>query len=105
MFQFVDRWEPIGTTGEGAGHRGRCPAALDPPQEDRSMHRPLVAAAAALAMALAIVAGPTASGAAPAYAPAATATIHPGVQTFTAGGQCTANFVYTDGTNTYIGQA
>jgi len=25
--------------------------------------------------------------------------------TFTAGAQCTANFVYTDGTNTYLGQA
>lgn len=37
--------------------------------------------------------------------PAATAAIHPGVQTFTAGAQCTANFVFTDGTNVYIGQA
>ena len=36
---------------------------------------------------------PAAAGA---WAPAATATIHPGVQTFTAGGQCTANFIYTD---------
>jgi hypothetical protein len=43
--------------------------------------------------------------AAPTWAPAATAKIHPGVQTFTAGAQCTANFVYTDGTNVYIGQA
>src|ERR687895_522035 len=40
-----------------------------------------------------------------AWAPAATATVHPGVQTFTAGGQCTANFIYTAGDNTYIGQA
>ena len=40
-----------------------------------------------------------------AWAPAATATIHPGVQTVTAGGQCTANFIYTAGSNTYIGQA
>ena len=40
-----------------------------------------------------------------AWAPAATATVHPGVQTFTAGGQCTANFIYTAGGNTYIGQA
>ena len=31
--------------------------------------------------------------------------IHPGVQTFTDGAQCTANFVYTDASNTYIGQA
>jgi hypothetical protein len=43
--------------------------------------------------------------AAPAWAPAATAPIHPGVQTVTAGGQCTANFVYTDGSSVYIGQA
>ena len=31
--------------------------------------------------------------------------IHPGVQTFTDGAQCTANFVFTDASNTYIGQA
>src|SRR5438552_17665387 len=42
---------------------------------------------------------------APTWAPAATAAIHPGVQTFTQGAQCTANFVYTDGTNVFIGQA
>jgi hypothetical protein len=40
-----------------------------------------------------------------AWAPAATATIHPGVQTDTAGAQCTANFVYTDGVDTFLGQA
>src|SRR3954471_125437 len=39
------------------------------------------------------------------WAPAATATIHPGVQLFTNGSQCTANFIYSDGTTTYIGQA
>jgi hypothetical protein len=50
--------------------------------------------------ALAVV--PSAAGA---WAPAASATIHPGVQTVTAGGQCTANFIYTAGGNTYIGQA
>jgi hypothetical protein len=43
--------------------------------------------------------------AAPTWAPAATATIHPGVMTFTAGAQCTANFVFYDGTSVYIGQA
>jgi len=43
--------------------------------------------------------------AAPTWAPAASATIHPGVQTVTAGAQCTANFVYTSGTTVYIGQA
>jgi hypothetical protein len=47
----------------------------------------------------------TPASAAPVWAPAATAAIHPGVQTFTSGGQCTANFVFTDGTNVFIGQA
>jgi hypothetical protein len=42
---------------------------------------------------------------APTWAPAATAAVHPGVQTFTNGAQCTANFIYNDGTSTYIGQA
>ena len=46
------------------------------------------------------------AAAAPTWAPAATAPIHPGVQTVTAGGQCTANFVFFDASNTvYIGQA
>jgi hypothetical protein len=31
--------------------------------------------------------------------------IHPGVQTFTDGAQCTSNFVFSDGTSTYLGQA
>src|SRR5688500_18199446 len=47
---------------------------------------------------------PTA-GAAPGWAPADTATVHPGVQTFTDGGQCTANFVFNEATDIYIGQA
>jgi hypothetical protein len=53
------------------------------------------------------------AGSASAWAPAESATIHPGVMTFTGGssflgggGQCTANFVYTDASgNTYLGQA
>jgi len=46
------------------------------------------------------------AAAAPTWAPAATAPIHPGVQTVTAGAQCTANFVFFDASNTvYIGQA
>lgn len=41
-----------------------------------------------------------------AYAPADTATIHPGVQMYTEGAQCTANFVYTDAAGaTYVGYA
>jgi hypothetical protein len=42
---------------------------------------------------------------APAWAPVATAAVHPGVQTDTKGAQCTANFVYFDSSNVYIGQA
>ena len=42
----------------------------------------------------------------PAWAPADSATVHPGVQTFTEGAQCTSNFVFYDGANNaYIGQA
>jgi hypothetical protein len=40
-----------------------------------------------------------------AWAPAATAAVHPGVQTDTSGAQCTANFVYTDGVSVFLGQA
>jgi hypothetical protein len=41
----------------------------------------------------------------PTWAAAGTATIHPGVMTFTGGGQCTANFVFLSGADVYIGQA
>jgi hypothetical protein len=39
------------------------------------------------------------------WAPADSAAIHPGVQTKSPSGQCTANFVFTDGTDVLIGQA
>ena len=68
----------------------------------------LLVMAAALALGASVVgtlASAPATEAAPVWAPAATATVHPGVQTFTNGAQCTANFVFTDGTNVYIGQA
>lgn len=39
------------------------------------------------------------------WAPAGTATVHPGVQTFTAGAQCTSNFVFQEGTTVFLGQA
>jgi hypothetical protein len=58
----------------------------------------LAASVAALA-----VAGP--ASAAPTWAPAASATIHPGVQVFTNGAQCTSNFVFYDAGNVYLGQA
>jgi hypothetical protein len=42
----------------------------------------------------------------PAWAPAASAPVHPGVQTLTNGAQCTSNFVFYDASNNvYIGQA
>jgi hypothetical protein len=47
----------------------------------------------------------TAASAAPAWAPAGTAPIHPGVQVVTAGGQCTSNFIFFDADDVFIGQA
>ncbi len=62
--------------------------------------------AAALAAATSVLTGATPAHAVPSWAPAATASIHPGVQTVTAGGQCTANFVFYDSSNNvYVGQA
>jgi len=49
-----------------------------------------------------IAAGPSTASA---WAPAASAPVHPGVQTVTAGGQCTSNFVYQAGSEVYLGQA
>ncbi|HET7510061.1 MAG TPA: serine protease [Solirubrobacterales bacterium] len=40
-----------------------------------------------------------------AWAPAGTAAVHPGVQTFTDGAQCTSNFVFEEGATVYLGQA
>jgi hypothetical protein len=58
-----------------------------------------------LAAALALAATTLVPSVASAWAPAGTATIHPGVQTFTAGAQCTSNFVFQEGGNVYLGQA
>ena len=41
----------------------------------------------------------------PKWAPAASAPVHPGVQTISPSGQCTANFVFYDGVDIFIGQA
>jgi len=72
----------------------------------RSLRRPLLAALVATAALLTVVTvGSSPVDAEPTWAPEASATIHPGVQTDTAGGQCTANFIYTAGTDVYIGQA
>ena len=65
----------------------------------RSIAAFIVVCGAALA-----TAGPAAAE--PTWAPAATAPIHPGVQTVTDGsGQCTSNFIFTEGSDTFIGQA
>jgi hypothetical protein len=58
---------------------------------------PLVALA--LSIALIVPAGSSA------WAPAKSATIHPGVQTFTEGAKCTSNFVFEEGSSVYLGQA
>jgi len=66
--------------------------------------RRLVTTCAVAACAALAAAGPAA--AAPTWAPAASAAVHPGVQTITNGGQCTSNFVFYDASNNvYIGQA
>ena len=65
------------------------------------MHKSLIAVLVAAASLVAVAP----ASAAPTWAPAATAAVHPGVQTETDGAQCTSNFVFSDGTNTYIGQA
>jgi hypothetical protein len=66
------------------------------------MSRRTIALCAAV---IAMFAAALAPSAASAWAPASSASIHPGVQTVTAGGQCTSNFVFQDASNVYIGQA
>jgi hypothetical protein len=61
--------------------------------------------ALAVLAALTLIVAPSPAASAPTWAPAATAAIHPGVQTYTAGAQCTANFVFFDATDVFIGQA
>jgi hypothetical protein len=66
------------------------------------MHRTgLSALLGAVAISVCLVAPSVAS----AWAPPDQATVHPGVQVITEGGQCTANFVYQDGSSVYLGQA
>jgi hypothetical protein len=66
----------------------------------------LAVGATSLLTAASVAATAGSSQAAPTWAPADTATIHPGVQMYTDGAQCTANFVFTDGAgDTYVGYA
>ena len=65
-----------------------------------------IASSAALGGALTSTAPASATTTRIAYAPAATAAIHPGVQMYTEGAQCTANFVFSDASGaTYVGYA
>lgn len=68
--------------------------------------RPLVAAAGATLLAGALATHAPSAQAAPSWAPADSATIHPGVQMYTDGAQCTGNFVFTDAAGAvYVGYA
>jgi hypothetical protein len=70
-----------------------------PPMTARAKLAGVVAAvAASMALAAPAMAAPT-------WAPASSAPVHPGVMTYTDGAQCTANFVFYDATDIYIGQA
>ncbi len=61
----------------------------------------IAALSAVLALAVALLV-PTGSSA---WAPAKSATIHPGVQVLTEGAQCTSNFVFQEGSSVFLGQA
>jgi hypothetical protein len=67
------------------------------------MHRRSLAVLVCVLVAAALA--PAAASAAPTWAPAASAAVHPGVMTYTDGAQCTANFVFFDASDVYIGQA
>jgi hypothetical protein len=61
---------------------------------------------AALIAAASLATSAGSADAAPSWAPAGTAAIHPGTMMYTDGAQCTANFVYTDSAgNVYVGYA
>jgi hypothetical protein len=66
------------------------------------MHRKALTALLAIAAISVLAIAPSAASA---WAPAGSATIHPGVQVFTDGAQCTSNFVFQDASNVYLGQA
>src|SRR4051812_28864086 len=66
------------------------------------MHRKALTALLAVAAISVLAIAPSAASA---WAPAGSATVHPGVQVFTDGAQCTSNFVFQDASNVYLGQA
>lgn len=74
----------------------------------RAVRSAAMAFAAVAAVALAAIASilvPGTASAGPTWAPAKTASIHPGVLTTTAGGRCTANFIFYNAHDVFIGQA
>jgi hypothetical protein len=72
----------------------------------RVRHTLLATASAALLAVAGLGASTGSADAAPAWAPASTALIHPGTMMYTDGAQCTANFVYTDSSgHVYVGYA
>lgn len=76
--------------------------------DSRRHHRlgVVLAVVAAVTVASAVVGAGTASADEPAgFAPPDRATVRPGSMTVTGGAQCTADFVFTDGADTYLGQA
>src|SRR5205823_1517389 len=83
------------------GRTGRPPAGNIKQAEGNT----LIARRMAATLSAAVVVLALSASAAGAWAPADSAAVHPSVQTFTNGTQCTANFIYSDGTKTYIGQA
>jgi hypothetical protein len=71
------------------------------PKEAQLKRSTLLTLVAVLAFVAALVA-PAGSSA---WAPAKTAAVHPGVQVFTEGAQCTSNFVFQEGSSVYLSQA
>jgi hypothetical protein len=70
------------------------------------MRKRISAVAVAFLVSVATFVAPASrADAAPRWAPPSVATVHPGVQTRSPGGQCTANFVFYDAKDVYIGQA
>ena len=86
--------------------RDRTTRAARPARPARG-HLARTGAAAAAVLALVVAAAGTASAQeGPGFATPDEATVVPGVMTYTAGeAQCTANFVFTDGADVFLGQA
>ncbi|MGH2973590.1 MAG: serine protease [Solirubrobacterales bacterium] len=61
--------------------------------------------AALVSLTAVILAAAASPSVALAWAPAGQAAVHPGVQVFTEGAQCTSNFVFQDASSVYLGQA